>query len=1231
MRMAKEHTSQSPGASPQAEREEAILSFWERERMFEQSVERRAKARRWVFYEGPPTANAPPALHHVLARVYKDIICRYKTMRGFLVERKAGWDTHGLPVELQVEKELGLKSKKDIERYGIAKFNAKCKEAVMAFTDLWVSNTKRIGFWLDTAHPYATFTTGYMESVWWIIQHISKRGLLEEDYKVVPYCPRCGTPLSSHEVAQGYEDVTEDSVYVKFKVRNPKSEIRSKSQATNLKTENPNRYLLAWTTTPWTLPGNVALAVKPDVAYVELKLTGETLNESVILAEAVWEQWSKAEKNPARTHLASAGGPNAKIEVVKRSTGKELVGWRYEPLFDSLAKAKPENIENAFQVLPADFVSTDEGTGIVHTAVMYGVDDFELGVKHRLPRHHTVDEAGRFTKDVPQWAGKFVKDVEPAIIADLKARGLLFAVQAVTHTYPFCWRCSTPLLYYAKHSWFIRMSKIVKDTVANNQKVTWVPAYLKEGRFGGWLKEAKDWALSRERYWGTPLPVWRCGECRHHLVIGSLADLDAYRLRKPNTYILMRHGEAESNRGGYISAWPEKTPNPLTPAGRKAVLAQIAKLKKKGISAIYASPLRRTHETAELIGHALGVPVKTDERLREINTGALNLRSEKEFSAFIHDDQFLEYVKRPDGGENLNDVKARMVAAWRGIDARHEGETILIVGHSDPLWAMAGALLGYSNEQSAKAWKELLLKPAACKEFRFHNWPFDETGEVNLHRPYVDEVELQCPKCAAKMRRVLDVIDVWFDSGAMPFAQGHWPFAQVQSAKCKVQNLGKLLFPADYICEAIDQTRGWFYTLLAISTLLKKGPPYKNVISLGHLLDAKGEKMSKSKGNVIDPNAMIERYGVDALRWHFYTMSSAGDPKRFDEKDLQERYRNFILRLANVLAFYETYAPRPAVRGAAPSATVLDSWMRARLAETTAIVTRKLDEYDITAAGRAVETLVDDLSNWYVRRSRRRFQRPVSERELTAVAEALRQTLRQVAALLAPFTPFLAEHIWLRVRGQGDSQSVHLSDWPRAGARNQNSNSKNQKDGQLLEAMAAVRAIAAEALRQRAEAKIKIRQPLQKFKVQSFDKLRIYPEPSRGAKFNTPELLELLKDEVNVKEVVVDSKLKVAVELDTHITEALREEGIVRELIRNIQDLRRDAGCKPQDRVLVWVSASGPQSAKTDQFVERWRATIEKESGLKDLMIGRDDKHAFAAERELELGGAKIWIAVRRP
>ncbi|MBI2623995.1 class I tRNA ligase family protein [Candidatus Parcubacteria bacterium] len=1188
------------GQSSLPEREEKILEFWEKESIFEESLKRRANARRFVFYEGPPTANAPPALHHVLARVYKDIICRYKTMAGFLVERKAGWDTHGLPVELQAEKALGLKSKKDIEKYGIAKFNAKCKEAVMAFTEAWVRNTKRIGFWLDTAHPYATFTTEYMESVWWILQQISKRGLLEEDYKVVPYCPRCGTPLSSHEVAQGYEDVTEDSVYVKFKIKNQKSKIKN------------GAYFLAWTTTPWTLPGNVALAVKPDVPYVELRLTSEKLHESVIVAEAVWERWSKEAKNPMKTYLNYVGGPQVKVEVVQRHQGRDLVGWRYEPLFEALAKAKPEHIENAFKVLPADFVSTGEGTGIVHTAVMYGVDDFELGKKHDLPMHHTVDERGMFTKDVPKWAGKFVKGVEPAIIADLKARGLLFAVQAVTHTYPFCWRCATPLLYYAKHSWFIRMSKIVKDTIANNKKINWVPAYLKEGRFGGWLKEAKDWALSRERYWATPLPVWRCAKCAEHLVVGSLAELDTHRFRKPNGYILMRHGEARSNRGGYISAWPEKMPNPLTPEGRAAVLKQIPKLKKLGISAIYASPLRRTYETAEIIGQALGLPVKTDERLREINTGAFNLHSEKEFSAFIHDSQFLEYVKRPDGGENLSDVKARTVAAWLDVDAKHEGETILMVGHSDPLWAMAAALSGYSNEASAKAWKQFLLKPATFKEFQFHNWPLDEAGEVNLHRPYVDFIELKCPKCFSKMRRVPEVIDVWFDSGAMPFASVHYPFtlAQNQKAKIKKQKFGTFLFPADYICEGIDQTRGWFYTLLAISTLLKQGAPYRNVISLGLILDAKGEKMSKSKGNVVDPNAMIERYGVDALRWYFYTMSAAGDPKRFDEKELQERYRNFILRLTNVLTFYETYAPKPTSRPAKPAATLLDRWMTARLAETTTVVTRGLDAYDITTAGRALDGLVDDLSNWYVRRSRRRFQRPTSVSELTAAAEALRQTLRRVATLLAPFTPFLAEHTWLRVRGKGDPESVHLVDWVKPG----------KVDEKLLTAMTEVRQIAAGALRQRAEAKVKVRQPLHALTIKSLPRAA-----SRG------ELTELLKDEVNVKEVTVDPKLKQDVELDTHITEALREEGTIRELIRNIQDLRRDAGCKPQDRVLVWFSASGPQAARFDGLIERWRATIEKESGLKDFVIGRHDKQVFAAEREFDLEGVKVWLAVRQP
>lgn len=946
--------------------EEQILKKWKTEKTFEKSLERRRKSPPFVFYEGPPTANGRPGIHHMLSRAFKDAVLRYKTMRGFFVPRRAGWDTHGLPVEIQVEKQLGLKSKKDIEKFGIARFNEECRKSVWEYKKEWEELTERIGFWLGMKDPYITYQTPYMETLWHIIATWFKKGLLYKDYRVVPLCTRCGTPLSSHELAQGYKTVKEPSVFVKFKLI--KSKLRFPA----------NTFFLAWTTTPWTLPGNVALAIAPKVSYVLAKKGGEHTIVAKDLALFVLGEH----------------------ERVKTFQGKELLGATYAPLFRF---KEPEKGKKAWEVVGAEFVSTQEGTGIVHTAVAYGADDFELGKKENLAMLHLVKENGTFGKEAGFLKGKFVKDADPLIILDLKKRNLLFKEELYEHEYPFCWRCSTPLLYYAKEAWFVNMQKVKKNLIANNKQVNWIPSHIKEGRMGEWLGEVKDWAFSRERYWGTPLPIWECSECNERKAVGSVKEMFSHNLTKN---------------------------------------------------------------------------------------------------------------------------------------------------------------------------------------------PYKGKKEIDLHRPFVDEVEFSCEKCKkGTMKRVKEVVDVWYDSGAMPFAQNHWMGGKVQD------------FPADYIVEAIDQTRGWFYTLLAVSTLLGFKSPYKNAISLAHVLDEKGEKMSKSKGNVVNPWDMISKYGVDAVRWYFYTINHPSDSKLFAERDLQLTLRKFIMTLWNSQVFLETYQGK--VKSRIPSSRhPMDKWILSRLHATTAEMTKALDEYNITAAARLLESfVVDDLSLWYIRRSRTRFQNPETEKDFEDAATTLDYVIEQVSLLGAPFIPFLSEYLYLK--GSTAKKSVHWESWPKAETR--------RIQPALEKEMSAVREIASKGLAERSKAGIKVRQPLQKITVKGEKKIRA-------------ELLEVLRDELNVKEVIFDPRLRAEIALDTALTNQLRQEGMLRELLRQIQGMRKDAGYKPGQKALMRYAGG----TLLISLIQKNEDTIKKTGSLKELLRGDLPKQVFDVEKEILMGEEKLWLGIHK-
>jgi isoleucyl-tRNA synthetase len=1001
--------------------EERVLERWRERDVFHESVRRREGGPPFVFYEGPPTANGRPGSHHVLSRVFKDVFPRYRTMRGHFVHRKGGWDCHGLPVELEIEKELGFKSKHDIERYGVAEFNAKCRESVLRYIDEWNELTERIGFWLDTDDAYYTLTNDYIESVWWSLKQVFDKGLLNEGHQVVPYCPRCGTALSSHEVAQGYKDVVDPSVYVTFPL-----------------VDDPSVSLLAWTTMPWTLVPHAAIAVDPEVAYVRARLGDDRL----ILAEPLLERVLGEE-----------------AEVEERMPGSALLGLRYEPPFPYLRDYGPRG----HTVLPGDFVSIEDGTGVVHTGAAFGEDDFRLAQENGLTIHNPVRPDGTFDERTGPFAGLHVREADPKIVEALRESGRLYRAGEYEHAYPHCWRCGTPLIYYAKTNWYARTTQVKKELLAANESITWYPEHIKHGRFGKWLENNVDWALSRERYWGTPLPIWRA----------------------------------------------------------------------------------------------------------------------------------------------------------------EDGETICI-GSRDELRDLGAEV------------------------------PDD------LHRPFIDEVTFE--RDGKTFRRVPDLIDVWWDSGCMPFAQWHAPFEN--------REVFEERFPANYICEALDQTRGWFYSLLAVSTLLYGRTSYETCLCLGLILDPEGQKMSKSRGNVVVPWDVVDAHGADAFRWYYFTSKQPWDGYRFSLETVGESVRQFLKPLWNTYAFFVLYANvnEPSGRG---ELTDLDRWILSRLAGTVERVIERMEDYDTTFAGRAIAELVDDLSNWYVRRSRRRFWDGDP-----AAFETLQTCLVTIAKLLAPLTPFVADEIYENI--DGSEPSVHLCDFPEAGERDE------ELEWQMRVARDAVELGRAA----RAQARVKVRQPLREAVVVAADReraaierfealvlgelnvksLRYVSEADELGRFEVkpnyralgprfgkqmPQVAaaigsldpgrlraggrvginidgqdyEIGPDEVQIvlqplEGYQVERSGTHAVALNLELDDDLRREALAREVVHAVQAARRSAGLRVEDRIELTLGGD-------DELLEATRAHEDYVAGeTLATSVSYDGADGDAAAAEIE--GRQLLIAVAR-
>lgn len=1104
------------GRSDTARREEEVLSFWKEQKIFEKTLAKPAPKGEFVFYDGPPFATGLPHQGSLLSSVSKDLIPRYKTMRGYRVRRRWGWDTHGLPIESLVEKKLGLKNKKEILSIGIEKFNETAKSMVLEYVHDWKRYIERVGRFVDFDNSYKTMDNSFMESVWWALKEIHKKGRLYEGRKVLMYCPHCETPLAKAEIAMDntYKDITEEAVTVKFKVKDPESHGLPQ-----------NTYLLAWTTTPWTLPGNVALAVGPAIRYGLYEKDGARVLAAVERAEAL-----------------------GLVAADKEFSGSDLIGIAYEPLYE-IAKVKAHESAKKWTVLPADFVTTGEGTGIVHTAVIYGEDDYQLGLKEGLPMVPLLNPNGTYNDDAPEFVrGQYIKKAEAPIKEDLEKRGLLFAKEMNTHSYPHCYRCGTPLIYNAVSSWFINIQAVKDQMIRQNENITWIPEHLKHGRFKHILETAPDWTISRNRFWAAPLPMWKDGK-GNVTVVGSLEELKARTKKSGNRYFMLRHGEAEHNAKDILNG-RDLNRYGLTDAGRAQAEAAGQKLKSASVTKIYSSPLRRTLETAKIAARALGIPeeaIVVDDRLREFNFGDWEERNYHDFLAYRSASMSSCDDTIP-GGESYQDARKRFGDFIYDIERTHQNETVLIATHGIGFESLETVAAGYDRE---KAWEVILATRTGYGEIRelaFVPLPHNRYYELDLHLPYIDQVQL-VSETGEPLTRTPEVVDCWVESGSMPFAELHYPFENQSEFRTRAQG--------DFVSEYIGQTRAWFYYMHAISVELFGRNSFKNVITTGNINGKDGTKLSKSKGNYTDPAVLFDLYGADAFR--FYLMASPvmqAEDIVFRDEDVKDVHARVVNMLRNVLAFYLLYQgdlEPTAKSGNHP----LDRWILARLDEVIATTTDALDRYDVPRAMRPVKEFIEDLSTWYVRRSRDRVKSDDAADKQAALA-TLKHVLVEFSKIVAPAMPFIAEEIYRALRSGNDPESVHLTEWPQQkGLFIWRLIGAPKSTDALIPAMTKVRTLASEALALRQKANIKVRQPLGVLSIPG-----TLP----------PELAALLAEEVNVKEVKLNAP---ELSLDTALTPELVKEGDERELSRAVAEARKEMGLSPKDRVEV-VRGEGP-------------------------------------------------------
>lgn len=1094
--------------SETAQREETILAFWERERIFEKSLAKKSPQGEYVFYDGPPFATGLPHSGSLLSSVSKDLIPRYKTMRGYRVRRRWGWDTHGLPIESLVEKKLGLKNKKEIIALGIETFNETARAMVLEYVHDWKRYIERVGRWVDFDNSYKTMDNTFIESVWWALKEIHKKGRLYEGRKVLLYCPHCETPLAKAEIAMDntYKDITEESTTVKFKIVN-----------------RENEYILAWTTTPWTLPGNVALAVGPEIQYVLV----QTDKGNIWLAE----------------ERVSAVSPGAAI--LQKLPGEKLVGIEYEPLYE-IEKVKA-HAGKKWQILPADFVTTGEGTGIVHIAVIYGEDDYHLGLKENLPMAPLLNPNATYNDDAPEFLrGQYIKKAEPLIKEDLVTRGLLFAKAPHTHSYPHCYRCGTPLIYNAVSSWFINIQSVKQKMLAENEKIGWVPEHLKHGRFGNIIESAPDWTISRNRFWASPLPIWK-DKKGTVTVIGSLEELKKQTKKSGNAYFMMRHGETEFNVKGIVSTDP--TTNSLTEKGKEEVRNSAEAFKSLGIDVIYVSPFLRTRETADIVAGVLGMShaeIIVDERLREFDYGSLSGKTVAESLAFC--DNLASPLTEPmPGGESYMDAKRRFGSFIYDIENALENKRVLIVTHGVGLKSLAAICQGADLKMFTDIVCADAFKTGEIQKIDFVPLPHNREYELDYHLPYIDRTQL-IDENGEALVRIPEVVDCWVESGSMPFAEYHYPFEHREEFEKRS--------PGDFVSEYIGQTRAWFYYLHAIGIEIFGRLAFRHVITTGNVLAADGAKLSKSKGNYTDPYELFNRYGADAFR--YYLMSSVvmqAEDLTFRDEEIQEVHARVVNMLRNILAFYSLYKDE-AGPADSTSNTVLDRWILARLDRVILTATEAFDRYDIPHATRPMREFVDDFSTWYVRRSRERMRGSNAEDKKAALA-TLRYVLKEFSKVIAPVMPFIADEIFEAVRDTKDPISVHLAEWSETKkAFSIASMFGGDKDATLIAEMARVRALASEALQERQKAGIRVRQPLASLAIS--EKI-------------SDELARILADEVNVKKIIVGKELA----LDTTLTPGLVKEGDEREMSRAVAEARKAEGLSPRDKAHADVRPEG--------------------------------------------------------